>query len=459
MTETLTGMSPSRTEELVEEPSAAESRVAGREPDCGALSAPPEAVEPSTEELAIARELVRSARARGVAMTGPGGMLKALTKTVIETALDEEMTDHLGYEKHDPAGRGTGNSRNGTRAKTVLTDNVGPVDIEVPRDRAGSFDPVIVKKRQQRLGGVDTIVLSLVAKGLTTGEVSAHFAEIYGASLSKDTVSKITDRVVTEMTEWMARPLEKVYAAVFIDAIYVKVRDGQVANRPFYAAIGVDLAGHKDILGLWAGTGGGESAKFWLQVLTELKNRGVEDVFFLVCDGLKGLPDSVGAVFPQAVVQTCVIHLIRNTFRYASKKYWGQIAADLKPIYQAPSREAAWAAFEEFEQKWGKPYPAIPRLWRNAWEQFVPFLDYDVEIRSVLCSTNAIESLNARYRRAVTVRGHFPTEQAALKCLYLVTRSLDPKGTGQQRWTMRWKAALNAFAITFADRMPAADNH
>ena len=219
----------------------------------------------------------------------------------------------------------------------------------------------------------------------------------------------------------------QVYAAVFIDAIYVKVRDGQVANRPFYAAIGVDLAGHKDVLGLWAGTGGGESAKFWLHVLTELKNRGVQDVFFIVCDGLKGLPDSVGAVFPQAVVQTCIIHLIRNTFRYASKKYWGQIAADLKPIYRAPSREAARAAFEEFKEKWGKPYPAIGQLWRNAWEQFVPFLD--------------------------------PTEQAALKCLYLVTRSLDPKGTGQTRWTMRWKPALNAFAITFGDRMPKAETH
>ena len=459
MTETLAGVSPLKTENPLEQPLLAEAAVVGVSPaDPGAAELADPAV-PSEEELAIARELVRSARSRGVAMTGPGGMLKALTKTVIETALDEEMTDHLGYDRHEVAGRGSGNSRNGTRRKTVLTDNVGPVQVEVPRDRDGSFDPVIVKKRQRRLGGVDTIVLSLVAKGLTTGEVSAHFEEIYGASLSKDTISRITDRVLTEMAEWASRPLEKVYAAVFIDAIYVKVRDGQVANRPFYAAIGVDLAGHKDVLGLWAGTGGGESAKFWLQVLSELKNRGVEDVFFVVCDGLKGLPDSVGAVFPEAIVQTCVIHLIRNTFKYASKKYWGQIAADLKPIYRAPSREAAWAAFEEFEEKWGKPYPAIGQLWRNAWELFVPFLDYDVEIRTVLCSTNAIESLNARYRRAVTVRGHFPTEQAALKCLYLVTRSLDPKGTGQQRWTMRWKPALNAFAITFGDRMPKAENH
>jgi putative transposase len=426
--------------------------------EVGPDRAPEALARPSAEELEVARELVRSARSRGAALTGPDGLLKAVTKTVIETALDEEMADHLGYDKHDPAGRGSGNSRNGTRVKTVLTDNCGPVDIEVPRDRNGSFDPAIVKRWQRRSGDVDTIVLSLYAKGLTTGEISAHFAEIYGASVSKDTVSRITDKVVAEMAEWSARPLEKVYAAVFIDAIHVKIRDGQVGNRPVYAAIGVDLAGHKDVLGLWAGNGGGETAKFWMSVLAELKNRGVADVFFVVCDGLKGLPDSVEAVFPQATVQTCIIHLIRNTFRYASKKYWGQIAADLKPIYGAPSPEAAWAAFEEFEEKWGKPYPAISQLWRNAWEHFTPFLDYDVEIRKVLCSTNAIESLNARYRRAVSVRGHFPTEQAAMKCLYLVTRSLDPKGTGQTRWTMRWKPALNAFAVTFADRMPKAQD-
>ena len=445
MTEKLEGMSASIETAMPQENDAVEEL--------------PEALgRPSDAELEVARELVRSARERGAALTGPGGLLKALTKTVIETALDEEMADHLGYDKHDPLGDNSGNSRNGTRTKTVLTDNCGPVQIEVPRDRNGSFDPAIVKKWQRRSGDVDTIVLSLYSKGLTTGEISAHFAEIYGASVSKDTISKITDKVIAEMGEWSARPLEKIYAAIFVDAIHVKIRYGQVGNRPIYAAIGVDLAGHKDVLGLWAGDGGGESAKFWMSVLTEIKNRGVRDVFFVVCDGLKGMPDSVGAVFPEAIVQTCVIHLIRNTFRYASKKYWGQIASDLKPVYGAPSAEAAWSAFEDFEAKWASTYPAISRLWRDAWEQFVPFLDYDLEIRKVLCSTNAIESLNARYRRAVSVRGHFPTEQAALKCLYLVTRALDPKGTGQTRWTMRWKPALNAFAVTFADRMPQAQD-
>ena len=245
---------------------------------------------------------------------------------------------------------------------------------------------------------------------------------------------------------------------MFIDAIVVKVRDGQVANRPFYAAIGVTLDGDKDILGLWAGTGG-EGAKFWMSVLTDLRNRGVKDVFFLVCDGLKGLPEVVTNVWPATIVQTCIIHLIRNTFRLTSRKYWDELKRDVKPIYTAVNATAARAAFDDLAEKWGGRYPAVIRLWDNAWPEFIPFLDYDVEIRKVICSTNAIESLNARYRRAVKARGHFPNEQAALKCLYLVTRSLDPTGTGRTRWTTRWKPALNAFAITFSDRFPAAETY
>ena len=412
--------------------------------------------EQSAEQQA-AVELVRMAKEQGLSLTGPDGLLKQLTKTVLETALNEEMTEHLGYEKHDPAGAGSGNIRNGTRAKTVLTEASGQVEIEVPRDRAGTFEPQIVRKRQRRLNGVDEIVLSLYAKGLTTGEISAHFAEIYGASVSKETISRITDKVIEEMNDWIARPLESTYAAIFIDAIVVKVRDGQVANRPFYAAIGVTLAGERDILGLWAGTGG-EGAKFWMAVLTDLRNRGVGDTFFVVCDGLKGLPEVVSNVWPQALVQTCIIHLIRNTFRLTSRRYWDEIKRDLKPIYTAVNATAARVAFEELAEKWGPRYPAVVRLWDNAWAEFIPFLDYDVEIRRVICSTNAIESLNARYRRAIKARGHFPNELAALKCLYLVTRSLDPTGTGRARWTMRWKPALNAFAITFADRFPAPDS-
>jgi len=287
-------------------------------PDMAAKKKEPAPLSP---EQQVAAELVRQAREKGLALTGPGGLLKQLTKTVIEAALQEEMTEHLGYEKHDPVGAGTGNIRNGSRGKTVLSEASGEVDIEVPRDRAGTFEPVIVKKRQRRLQGVDQVVLSLYVKGLTTGEISAHFAEIYGASVSKETISRITDRVLEEMADWASRPLDAIYAAVFIDAIVVKVRDGQVTNRPFYAAIGVTLDGERDILGLWAGQGG-EGAKFWMSVLTDLRNRGVRDVFFLVCDGLKGLPEVVATVWPETIVQTCLVHLLRNTYRLASKRDW-----------------------------------------------------------------------------------------------------------------------------------------
>src|ERR1700684_2031126 len=413
--------------------------------------------EPTAEQRA-AGGLGGRARERGRSLTGPDGLLKQLTKTVLETALDQEMTGHLGHEKGAPAGNQAGNVRNGGRSKTVLTEASGQVGIEVPRDRDGTFEPQIVRKRQRRLSGVDEMVLSLYAKGLTTGEISAHFAEIYGASVSKETISRITDKVVEEMTSWCNRPLDQVYAAVFIDAIVVKVRDGQVANRPIYAAIGVSLEGEKDILGLWAGTGG-EGARFWMSVLTDLRNRGVKDVFFVVCDGLKGLPEVVGNVWPLAIVQTCIIHLIRNTFRLTSRRDADAIKRDIRPIYTAANADAASAALDELEEKWGDKYAAMIRLWRNAWNEFIPFLDYDTEIRKVICSTNAIESLNARYRRAVRARGHFPSEQAALKCLYLVTRSLDPTGTGRARWTMRWEPVIHAFSITFGDRWPAAETY
>lgn len=417
-------------------------------------------IEPMSAQIdqqQLAQELVDRARAEGVELVGPDGLLTGLTKTVLETALEAEMGEHLGYDKHDPMGRNRGNSRNGTRAKTVLTD-IGPVQLAVPRDRDGSFAPQIVRKRQRRLDGVDQIVLSLTARGLTTGEVAAHFAEVYGASVSRDTISRITDRVIEEMTEWCTRPLDAVYPVLFIDATVVKIRDGQVTNRPVYVVIGVTVNGERDILGLWAGDGS-EGAKFWLSVLTELKNRGVADVCLVVCDGLKGLPESIATTWEYAQVQACILHLIRNTFRYASRKDWDALARDLRPVYTAPTEQAAAARLEELTDKWGTRYPAIVRLWRSAWPEFVPFLDYDVEIRKIICSTNAIESLNARYRRAVRARGHFPTEQAALKCLYLVTRSLDPTGKGRARWVTRWKPALNAFAITFEGRIvPSTTN-
>lgn len=413
-----------------------------------------ETLEPVTDEMdpqRLAEQLLAQAKEQGVDLVGPNGLLNQLTKNVLETALEAEMSEHLGYDKHDPAGRNRGNSRNGTRTKTVLTE-IGEVEIEVPRDTDASFDPQIVRKRQRRLTGVDEIVLSLSAKGLTTGEIAAHFDDVYGAKVSKDTISRITDKVVGELAEWANRPLDRVYPVIFVDAIHVKVRDGQVTNRPIYVVLGVTVGGERDILGLWAGDGG-EGAKFWLAVLTELKNRGVADVCIAVCDGLRGLGEAITTVWERTVVQTCVIHLIRNTFRYASRKYWDEMSKDLRPVYTAPTEAAAKERFVEFSGKWGQQYPAIVRLWENAWSEFVPFLDYDVEIRRVICSTNAVESINSRYRRAVRARGHFPTEQAALKCLYLVTRSLDPTGKGRARWAMRWKPALNAFAITFEGRI------
>ena len=411
------------------------------------------ATTPAVVDAELVGRLVTQAREQGLQLSGDGGLLQQLTKIVLESALDGEITDHLGYDKHDPAGANSGNSRNGARAKTVLTD-VGPVEVEVPRDRQGSFEPAIVRKRQRRLSGVEDLVLSLSAKGLTTGEISAHLAEVYGAEVSKQTISTITDKVMEGMAEWQNRPLDRVYPVVFLDAIHVKIRDGKVANRPIYVALAVTVDGCRDILGLWAGDGG-EGAKFWFAVCTELRNRGVEDVLMAVCDGLKGLPEAIGEVWPQTVVQTCVVHLLRNSFRYAGRQHYDAIAKALRPVYTAPTEAAAAERFLEFAQAWGEKYPAIVKLWENAWAEFTPFLAFDPEIRRVICSTNAIESVNSRIRRAVRARGHFPTEQAALKCVYLAVMALDPTGRGQKRWITRWKPALNAFDITFDGRLSA----
>jgi putative transposase len=411
-----------------------------------------EAIAGALDPALVAR-LAAQARAQGVQLLGRGGILQQLTKRFLEAALEAEMDEHLGYDKHDAAGRNGGNSRNGRRGKTLLTE-VGPVDIAVPRDRDGSFAPTIVPKRSRRLGGVEDLVISLSAKGLTHGEICAHLAEVYGAQVSKDRITAITDRVMDGLNEWQNRPLDAVYPVIFIDCIHVKIRDGQVANRPIYVALAVTVDGGRDILGLWAGDGG-EGAKWWLRVLTEIKNRGAGDVCMVVCDGLKGLPDAIGEVWPRAVVQTCIIHLIRASLRYASKADWGLIAKQLKPIYTAPTEQAALDAFAEFSTTWEAKYPAIVRLWTNAWAEMVPFLGFDVEIRRIVCSTNAIESINARFRRAVNARGHFPTEQSALKVLYLTICSLDPTGKGRTRWSNRWKAALNAFDIAFDGRVTA----
>ncbi|WP_443048589.1 IS256 family transposase [Streptomyces sp. NBC_00272] len=412
----------------------------------------PSGLAPEVLDDQLISQLVDRAKADGIKLTGQGGLLQQLTKRILESALEGEITDHLGHEKHEKAG--SGNTRNGTRSKTVVTE-VGPVVLDVPRDPEGSFEPQIVKKRQRRLTGVDEMVLSLSARGLTHGEISAHLAEVYGAEVSKQTISTITDKVVDGMNEWQNRPLDSVYPVLFIDCVHVKLRDGKVTNRPLYVVLAVTVEGTREILGLWAGDGG-EGAKYWLQVLTEIKNRGTEDVCMVVCDGLKGLPDAIGAVWPQAITQTCVVHLLRASFRYAARQDWDKISKALKPVYTAPTEDAAMERFLEFQEEWGQKYPAIVRLWENAWAEFVPFLQFDTEIRRIVCTTNAIESVNARIRKAVRARGHFPNEQAAIKCVYMAIMSLDPTGQGRKRWTQRWKAALNAFDITFDGRLSAA---
>ncbi|MBB5490205.1 IS256 family transposase [Nocardiopsis metallicus] len=399
------------------------------------------------------QELKTKAEAEGIELVGENGLLARLTKTALENVLAAEMDTHLGYAKHERSTEPGGNTRNGTRSKTLTTE-AGPVELDVPRDRDGSFEPQIVRKRQRRLNGVNGIVLSLSARGLTHGEICAHLAEVYDANVSKQTISNITEAAMERMAEWQNRPLDQVYPVLFVDAINVKIRDGQVANRPIYVVLGVTAEGERDILGLWAGDGN-EGAKYWAHVFTELKNRGVADVLMLVADGIKGMSEAVESVWPRTVVQTCIVHLLRNSFRYASRADWEKVAKALKPVYTAATEEAALERFSEFCSEWGDKYPAIVRLWENAWAEMVPFLAFDVEIRKIICTTNAIESINARIRRAVKARGHFPNEQAALKCVYMALMALDPKGTGRAKWSARWKKALNAFDLTFDGRLTA----
>jgi transposase-like protein len=366
------------------------------------------------------------------------------------------MTDHLGYEAHAAEGRGSGNSRNGHYPKTVTTE-VGKVELRVPRDRNSSFAPVTVRKGQRRLDGLTGNVISLYAKGLTTGDIQAHLAEIYGTEISRDTISRITDAVVEDLVAWQNRPLDRVYPVLLIDAIVVKIRDGQVANRPIYVAMGINLDGERDVLGLWVGPAGGEGAKFWMTLLTELRNRGVQDTFIVCCDGLKGLPDAIRATWPHAEVQLCVVHLVRSSLRYTSKKHWGRICRELREIYTAPTVDAAEVRFGEFADAWRERYPAMINTWEQSWGEFVPFLDYPVELRTVVYTTNAIESLNARFRRAVRHRGHFPNEQAALKVLYLVATERRKNRANPSGRINAWKPILNALTIHYGDRIQAAN--
>jgi len=406
---------------------------------------------------AWAAELVARARHEGVALTGEGGLLTDLMRSVLQRGLEVEMAEHLGYERHAVEGRGSGNSRNGTYPKTVATE-IGDVTVEVPRDRLGTFEPQTVPKHTRRLEGLSTTVISLYAKGMTTGDIQAHLAEIYATTVSRETISKITDAVVDDMAAWQNRPLEPIYAVLLIDAIVIKVRGAQVANRPVYVAIGVDMDGQRDVLGLWLGPTGGEGAKQWATMLTELRNRGLKDALIVCCDGLKGLPDAIRGTWPDATVQTCVVHMVRNSLRYASKKHWGEITRQMRTIYEAPTLEAAKANFDDFADQWRDTYPAMIRSWESSWDEFVPFLDFPAELRRVVYTTNAIESLNAQFRRGVRHRGHFPNEQAAMKVLYLIATRRRPNRqdlTGQIRG---WKTILNTLTIHYGDRISAASH-
>jgi transposase-like protein len=403
-----------------------------------------------------ADELVARARAEGVELTGDNGLLTALVRQVLQTGLEVEMTDHLGYERHAAAGRNSGNSRNGTTPKTVTTE-IGQVRLDVPRDRNATFDPATVPKGQRRLDGLSGNVISLYAKGMTTGDIQAHLAEIYDTDVSRDTISRITDLILEDLQAWQSRPLDAVYPVILIDAIVVKIRDGHVANRPIYVAMGVNLHGERDVLGMWVGPTGGEGAKFWAGILTELRNRGVHDTFIVCCDGLKGLPDAIRATWPKAEVQLCVVHLVRSSLRFTSKKYWGPVCRELRDIYTAPTIDAATARFGEFAERWRERYPAMIATWERAWDEFVPFLAYPVELRQIVYTTNAIESLNARFRQAVRRRGHFPTEQAALKVLYLVATERRPNRANPTGQINGWKTILNTLTIHYGDRIEAAN--
>lgn len=380
-------------------------------------------------------------------LMGKDGILKQLTKALVESALGAELTNHLGYEKWDRVGKAASNVRNGASKKTLLGES-GPMEIEVPRDREGSFEPLMIRKGQRRFDGFDQKILAMYARGMTVRDIQAFLKEQYGAEVSPDLISEVTDAVLEEVKAWQERPLDAMYPLVFMDALQVKIRDeGTVRNKAIYLALGIARNGQKEVLGIWVEQT--EGAKFWLRVVTELKNRGVKTILMAVVDGLKGFPEAIQAVFPDAQVQGCIVHLLRNSLEFCNWKDRKLVAAELKGIYKALTPEAAADRLAEFEAgTWGKKYPPIGRIWRRAWEQVIPFFAYPEEVRKILYTTNAIESLNSRLRKSLKTRGHFPNDEAATKLIYLAIRNISAK------WTMpvhAWKLALTHFAILFPD--------
>src|SRR5437763_3313930 len=383
-------------------------------------------------------------------IVGPGGLLSQLTKRLVERAMEVELTDHLGYEPHQEPPGGTGKTRNGATPKTLVTEH-GPVPIETPRDRDGSFDPKIVRKRQRRFEGFDEKILALYSRGLSVRDVQAHLREIYGVEVSAGLISHVTDAVMDDARAWQQRPLEDVHPVLFLDAFVVKIREGgSVQRRACYLALGVGMDGERDVLGMWFQAT--EGAKFWMQVLTELKQRGVRDILICCVDGLKGFPEAIEAIFPQTTVQTCVVHLLRHSLKYVPRREREQVARDLKPVYTAVDADAAHQALEAFDDKWGQRFPVITQAWLNAWEYVIPFLAFPPEVRRVIYTTNAIEALNRQLRKAIKTKGHFPNEDAARKLIYLALTNAVPAWTRTRNWTV----ALLAFKIHFGDRLPDA---
>lgn len=382
-------------------------------------------------------------------LLGRDGLLKQLSKRLIERMLEGELTEHLGYAKHDASGRGSGNSRNGYRSKTVQGGQ-GELRLQVPRDREGSYEPLLVPNGTSRLAGLDEKVIALYARGLSTRDIQAHLREVYGVDLSPTLISTVTDGVLDEVRAWQNRPLEALYPIVYLDALVVKVRDsGHVRNKAVHLALGITVEGRKELLGMWLAQS--EGAKFWLQVVTELKNRGVNDILIACVDGLKGFPEALEAVFPRTQVQLCVVHMVRNSLRFVGWKERKAVAADLRTIYRAPTRDAAETALLQFAAKWDARYPTISRMWSDHWERLTPFFAFPPEVRRVIYTTNTIEALNRSFRKVLKTRGALPSDEALYKLLYLALRPLASK------WTMPvpyWRAALNHFVILFADRWP-----
>ena len=377
------------------------------------------------------------------------GLLQQLTKALVERALNGELTHHLGYEKHSPTGNNSGNSRNGTTPKT-LKGKRGQLEIEVPRDRNGEFEPQLVKKNQTRFDGLDEKIISLYARGMTQSEIKGHLEEIYGVEVSASLISNVTDAVLEEVRAWQSRPLDAVYPILYLDAIKVKVKSqGRVVNKSIYLAFGVNMQGMKEVLGIWASDT--EGAKFWMQVITELKNRGVQDIFIACIDGLKGFSEAIEAIYPETQVQLCIVHLVRHSLSYVSHKDRKEIASDLKLIYQAATLEQAEQQLSHFAAKWNNTYPAVVRSWQNNWSKVIPMFSFVPEIRRAIYTTNTIESLNMTLRKVIKNRAMFPSDEAVFKILYLALKNIS------KRWTMpihNWSAAMNQFAIIFENRLP-----